>query len=253
MKKWLWLFASLLVTNGLSANQIIKISTSEWPPYISKSAPNYGYVSQIIEEAFAQVNIDVKFVFYPWARSYEEAKFGNADATSYWYKDPKHMQDFYLSDPLSKENVVFFRLKSEKPIIWKSLSDFDDLTIGLTRSYTYTPELWQYAEDNSERMSIVTSDMQNFKMLLLGRIDVTPAQETVGWHHLQNLFAKEQINRVEVMQPSLSMRTGHLLFPKAQKNSKQLVKQFNKGLSILAKNGRLEELQEELILGRYSK
>ncbi len=252
MKTWCWLLACLLFTHNLSAKQTIKISTSEWPPYISKKLPNHGYISQVIEEAFAQVNIDVEFVFLPWARAYEDAKVGNYSATSYWYKDQKHARYFYFSEPLSKEKVVFFRLKSEKPLTWQSLSDFDDLTFGLTRSYTYTKALWQYAENNPERMSIVTSDEQSFKMLLLERVDLVPAQEIVGWHYLNSLFAKEQVNRVEVMQPPLNIFTGHLLFPKTNQNSMELVKQFNKGLEILAKNGRLEELQERLILGRYS-
>lgn len=253
MNKWYWLLACLLFTSNPWAKQTIKISTSEWPPYISKDSPNYGYISQTIEEAFALVDIDVEFVFMPWARAYQEAKVGHVSATSYWYKDHKHAEYFYFSEPLSSEKVVFFRLKSEKPSTWQSLSDFDGLAIGLTRSFTYTKELWQYAENNSDSISIVTTDEQNFKKLLLGRIDITPAQEIVGWSHLQSLFAKVQINRVEMMQPPLTIQTGHLLFPKVNKNSKELLKQFNEGLSILTKNGRLEELKEQLILGRYSK
>ncbi|WP_206484057.1 transporter substrate-binding domain-containing protein [Thalassotalea sp. G2M2-11] len=252
MKRVYWLIIFSLVIHNAIAEQTITISTSEWPPYISEKSPNYGYICQIVEEAFGKMNIKVNFVFYPWARAYEEARHGNVNATSYWYKDPKHEKDFYLSEAVSRENVVFFRLKSDKPVTWKGLSDFDGLTIGITRSYTYTQELWRYAKQHSDSISIVNTDMQNFKMLLLERIDLTPIQETVGWHYLQSSFAKEQVNRVEVMRPPLSVRTGHLLFPKSDKNSKKLVQQFNIGLKQLIDSGRVDELKEALILGRYS-
>ncbi|WP_448566426.1 substrate-binding periplasmic protein [Thalassotalea ganghwensis] len=243
------LFSSL----SINAKEKITITTSNWPPYVSKTAPKFGYISQIIIEAFYHENIDVEFLFMPWSRAYEEAKHGNVDATSYWYKDDMHTEDFYLSQAISTEKVVFFRLKSEKPLIWKSLTDFNGLRMGLTRSYTYTSALWEYAEKNNERVSIVSTDKQNLKMLLLDRIDITPAQEIVGWHILQNIFAKEQINRVEVMYPPLSVKTGHLLFPKAKKDSKRLMQHFNRGLAKLALTGRLDELQEDLILGEFSR
>jgi len=253
MIKWCWLLINLLFSSQVMADNTIRISTSEWPPYISKKSPNGGYISQVIKEAFEQVNINVEFVYIPWARAYEEAKFGNFNATSYWYEDDRHKKHFYLSDTLSNEKTVFFRLKSDKPSKWANLSEFEHLTMGLTRGYTYTKELWQYAEKNSDRVSIVITDEQNFKMLLLERIDITPSQEVVGWHYLHNMFAKEQVNRVEIMQPPLSTQTGHLLFPKTNKNSLELLKQFNKGLSILKENGRIYELKEKLIQGYYSK
>lgn len=242
----------LLLTCDVFATQQIRISTSEWPPYVSKTAPNYGYISHIVSEAFAKVNVEVEFVFSPWARAYDDTKDGEFSASSYWYKDPKHAEHFYFSEPLNKEKVTFFRLKSNKPITWQSVNDFDDYTIGLTRSYTYTKELWQYADKNQERISIVNTDEQNLKMLLLGRIDITPVQEDVGWHYLQSMFAKGQVNRVETLQPPLSIKTGHLLFPKAKDGSKELVEIFNRGLKILEASGRLATLQEELILGKYS-
>lgn len=253
MIKWHLLLISLLFSSELWAVKVVKISTSEWPPYVSKNGVHGGYINQVIKEAFSQVDVSVEFVYVPWARAYEGAKFGHFDATSYWYNDNKHKEHFYLSESLSHEKTVFFRLKSEKPQTWSTLSDFDNMTMALTRGLTYTKLLWQYAEQNKDRVSVVVSDEQSFKMLLLERIDVIPVQEVVGWHYLHSMFAKEQVNRVETMQPPLSTHTGHLLFPKANENSLDLLKQFNKGLAILKKNGRLYELNEQLIQGYYSK
>lgn len=253
MKKRYWLFVySLLISQAWASSTII-ISTSDWPPFISKNAPQQGYISQVITEAFAKSDIKVKFVYVPWARAYEKAKVGDFDATSYWYDDPKHKEHFYLSEPLTSEKTMFFRLKSDSPTTWQSLEEFKSVSMSITRGYTYTDSLWQYARANKNSVSIVGSDVQNFKMLLLGRIDVTPVQEIVGWHLLHTLFAQEQVDRIEVMQPPLLVTTGHLFFPKAKPNSVELREKFDKGLSILEANGRLYELKEKLVEGYYSK
>lgn len=243
-----------LLFSSISYTQTpVKVATGEWAPFITKDTEHLGYISQIISEAFAQVDRDVEFLFRPWPRAYQNAKEGEVDATSYWYKDERHAEHFYFSDPLSKDNVVFFRIKSSNPITWNTLSDLDQYSISLTRGYTYNEDMWRYAMQNPDRIAIVGSDEQNLKMLLLERIDITPVQDVVGWHLIHKLFAKEQVNRIEVMQPPLTTKTGHLLFPKVNKNSLQLLEQFNQGLKKLKESGRLYELKEKLILGEYSK
>lgn len=246
----------VMISSKIFAQSSIIISTSDWPPYVSEHEPHGGYISQVITEAFAEVNIAVKFEYVPWLRAYEGAKRGQFDATSYWYNDDKHKKDFYLSEPLSTEKTVFFRLKSNEhnePRKWESLSDFSHLTMGLTRGLTYTKELWKYAADNKDKISVVMSDEQNFKMLVAERIELFPAQEIVGWHYIHKLFTTEQVNRIETLKPSLFTQTGHLLFPKNNKNSAEFLKQFNKGLSMLKAKDRLKELNEKLNQGYYSK
>ncbi|WP_448565512.1 substrate-binding periplasmic protein [Thalassotalea ganghwensis] len=253
MIRWLLLVLMAMTTCKICAYDTITISTSDWPPYVSEHQPHGGYITQVVREAFAEVSVAVKFEYVPWLRAYEWTKRGQYDALSYWYNDEKLKNDFYLSEPLSTEKVVFFRLKSKRPITWNRFSDFAHLTMGLTRGFAYTKELWQYAADNKDRVSLVMSDEQNFKMLLAERVDLFPAQEVVGWHYIHNLSNKEKANQVETMHPPLFIHTGHLLFPKKNKKSVKLVEQFNKGLSMLRAKGRLQELNERLNQGYYSK
>ncbi|GGD67993.1 ABC transporter substrate-binding protein [Lacimicrobium alkaliphilum] len=235
------------------AQESIDIATGEWPPYTSASLPQDGYVNHVVRSAFGEMGIQVSFIYQPWARSYEGAKKGDYAATSYWYQDPKHQADFLLSTPLTKEKVVFFRRKSGRPLHWDELADFDDLRIGLSRSYTYTQALWEYANANPHRISVVNTDTQNIKMLLLERIDLFPVQELVGWNLVHGLFAPEQANRIETLQPPLSEKTGHLLFPKRNAGSERWRDLFNRGLDKLKKKGLLEQYREDLIMGGYAR
>lgn len=242
----------LLFSVASESGQPLEIATGEWPPYTSANLPYEGFVNHVIRSAFAQMNVSVEFVYLPWARVYESTKKGDYAATSYWYRDPKHQPHFLLSEALTKEKVVFFRRKSQRPQHWQDLQDFNDLKIGLSRSYTYTETLWAYAEANPGRISIVNTDTQNIKMLLLGRIDLFPVQELVGWNLVHNLFAPEQANLIETLHPPLSVKTGHLLFPKVNPDSHKWRDLFNQGVEKLKAQGLLEQYREDLILGLYS-
>ncbi len=113
MKRLITALTYTLLSVQIWAKETITISTSQWSPYITSVSPQYGSMSTIINEAFANVGIKVEYVFLPWARAYEGAKSGEVDATSYWYKDEKHERDFLYSDPLTTDEVVFFRLKKK--------------------------------------------------------------------------------------------------------------------------------------------
>ena len=65
-----------LLTPSSQAQDVITISSGEWPPYISQQLPHYGVTSQIVSEAFEQVGVTVKYEFLPWSRAIEAARAG---------------------------------------------------------------------------------------------------------------------------------------------------------------------------------
>ncbi|MGL6040337.1 MAG: hypothetical protein ACRC01_03955, partial [Deefgea sp.] len=46
----------------------IKLMVGDWSPYIENVPPGFGDLSQITQEAFAQVGVQSKFQFEPWKR-----------------------------------------------------------------------------------------------------------------------------------------------------------------------------------------
>ena len=123
--------------------------------------------------------------------------------------------------------------------------------MGLNRDYTYSPALWQVAEDNADLISIVNTSEQNFRMLLLDRIDVFPEEEVTGWYLINNHFSQEQRNLIEVMRAPLRNTQSHLLFSRKHSMTDTYVSAFHKGLKKLKENGRLQVLKNRLIEGHY--
>jgi polar amino acid transport system substrate-binding protein len=243
-------FFYVLVANAAN-KQVLKISSSESPPYMSDFVTDKGYANHVIQCAFSQQQLKIKFVFMPTARAYKEAMEGKFAASSYWYLDAKHEESFLISEPITREKIVFFRRKSPVKSQWTDLSDFARLRIGMTRGYTYTKALRDYAQTHESAVSFVTTDQQNMKMLLLERIDIFPIDEASGWYLLNQFFATEQIHLIETIQPPLMNTTGHLLFPKVFPNAANLLQTFNKGLAQCAEQGKLQQYKDNLVTGHY--
>ncbi len=240
----------LYATIGVRA-ETVQISTGHTPPMASSAAPYQGYLSHVISVAFEQVDIYTEFVFLPWSRAYKEAKEGAFVATSYWYQDQKHLPYFYPSNAITYDRVVFFKRKSHFDV--QGLADIKRkrLRLGLTRGYTYTEELWRYAGQNPAVVSVVNTDMQNFKMLLMGRIDVFVADEISGWYALNHNFSPELVQTITTVDKELFSQKGHLMFSKAHPDAQRLLQLFNRGLELAEERGLLEKLQEDFITGKY--
>ncbi|XOV78126.1 MAG: substrate-binding periplasmic protein [Aestuariibacter sp.] len=231
----------------------ITIATGETPPYTSQNIKHMGYMNHVVSRAFSKVGIQTTFVFMPWSRAYLEAKQGSFAATSYWFSDPRHKTHFYFSKPLSEENTVFFKRRVSLVGDWNNFDDVrrKQLKMGLTRGYTYTQETWRYAESRPDLVSIVNTDMQNLKMLMLKRIDAFPIEEVTGWYILNKHFPQEQVKKLEIADEPLMTKSAHLFFPKSAERSQYYLERFNQGLTEMAISGELESMYEDLVLGEY--
>ena len=255
LKPGLWLILWIAHWGAMaseSVDETVVIASGEQPPQTSAHLPHYGYLNHLVYSAFDAVGIKADFVFLPWARAYKETIDGDFVASSYWYNDPAHQNELIASDTLVLEQTVLFRTKS--PVEMNNFTDVKRarLRLGLTRGYTYNQDIWQYARDNPALATIVGTEVQNFKMLLLGRIDVFPAEEVSGWYILKNNFSQAQVETLETLKTSLSKQQVTLMFSKRHKAAKRLLQQFNKGVTIIKQNGRWAKLKQDYLLGEYA-
>ncbi|MBU2711113.1 hypothetical protein [Zooshikella harenae] len=101
----------MMASHGVTAEKI-KITIGEYSPYLAEELKFNGVAAHIVQEAFALVGINVEYGFFPWARSYEYAKFGRWDGTIIWVYTEERARDFYYSDPIIEGPAVFFHLTS---------------------------------------------------------------------------------------------------------------------------------------------
>jgi polar amino acid transport system substrate-binding protein len=235
-----------------SAEETITIATLEYHPWTGKNLKFNGFVNHVIAEAFKRKGYTVKFIYLPWKRGVIETKHGNYSALSYVYLSKDREKEFYLSDPISEEKIVFFHLKSNPIKDWETLDDLNTYKFGATRGYTYTKEFWQAAESKRINVDITDSDRQNFKKLFAGRIDIFPSGLVNGYSVLQKEFDVSKSHLMSYHPKPLSKTTGHLAFTRSRKSSEDIRQAFNQGLAELKQEGVYNLFLADLLAGEYT-
>ena len=241
----------LLYSNAL-AEEEIHITTGEYPPWTGKELLHGGFVNHVITEAFKIEGYIVKYKYYPWKRAYIIAETGNVQATSYWSFTDKQKADFYASDPIMVQKTFFFHLKSNPIKEWNILGDLRGYRIGVTDGYSYSKEFWEAEKNAGLEFINVTSDIQNFKKLLMKRIDIFPSGLVAAKTIFRELD-KGQSQLITYHPKVLTENQGYLLFPKKNGNSEQLVAIFNQGFKKLKAKGLHDEYMNDLHAGKYDK
>lgn len=139
MMRWVLVFGSVCallagLTTISHAEEVVKLTNGEWPPFTSKDLKHYGVYSHIVSEAFALEGVTVEYGFFPWARGYNYVKEGNWDGSVTWAPTPDKEKDVWFSDQVFLHTKVFFHLKSF-PFDWNTIEDLKGLQIGTTREY----------------------------------------------------------------------------------------------------------------------
>ncbi len=239
--KLLPIFLIFCFCSSVNAEQVVRLTTGEWPPYLSKEAPHSGIAACIVTAAFAAAGIKTQFGWFPWKRAFQFAGREKWGGSIIWSRSPEREKDFLYSDPVIEVSDVFFHLKSY-PFDWKSWADLKGIKIGVTTGYLYGEAFQQAQNSGLIKVFRVTTDLQNLKKLLKKRIDVFVVAQDVGYELLRKHFSSQQAqlftSHPKPVRPS--MANLHLLLSKRNPDHKNLMAVFNKGLKEIKQNGKFD-------------
>ena len=249
MRTYLLLFIGVYFTNILSnhteAAEPLIIASVEYAPYTSSQMNNDGYVNQIVRQAFASKGIQTSFEYLPWARALKQGQEGHYEVISYAQFLKERTQHFLYSKAIVSEEFYFFARRDSSLTDYSGISSLVDVRLGLTRGYAYTEALWQYAQLNQDKVSVVNSDVQNFQMLALKRIDVFPINRLVGRRIIKEHFDNNQ-HYFRELKPSVITQPTYLLFSKQSPRAIELQTIFNTALAEMEASGELGRLEDAL-------
>ena len=242
-----FLFLSLwLLSPSSQAQDVITISSGEWPPYISQQLPHYGVTSQIVSEAFEQVGVTVKYEFLPWSRALEAARAGELDASLGWAITEERKQDFWFSEqPISTETTVLFYHK-DSPLKWGEVwreNLLKPYRVGGTLGYEYGEKFDNKEKEGHFLIRRYNEDKLGFRFLLKKQIDFFPIDLTVARHILKQHFPLQQ-NQFGYIEEPLYVAELYLLISKKTPQSIRFKQRFDEGMKRLQASGRLAELKK---------
>jgi polar amino acid transport system substrate-binding protein len=242
-------FLIILSLQGV-AGETIRITTGEWRPFISESLKHYGVYTHIITEAFALEGIKVEIGFFPWPRAEVYAQTGEWDAMATLVATPEREKIYYLSSVVYSSKRVFFHLKSYS-FDWDTMDDLKGLDIGATKGYKYGDMFENAEKAGSISVQLVSRDLQNFQMMLRGRIKIFPFTLEAGYFMLNDQFSSEVAGKITHHPKILQEADYHIMFPKSSNSSQRLVELFNKGLKQLKESGRYDQMLDDARNGEY--
>lgn len=238
------LLTALIFSSMLQA-ETVKLANGEWAPYLSEELKEYGYVSDIVKQAFAEEGIDVAYTFLPWKRGFEDAKTGKLDGSIVWSKTEERAADFLYSAPVLDLQTVFF-IKKGGNFDWTDKASLGDKKIGGVIGYSYGLEEEEKA--GTIKITRIGNAEGNYKKLIAGRVDAVPEDEAVGYNLVHELGLADKIT---AHPKALKSRSYHLIVSKASKHAERFVEAFNQGLKKLQDSGKFQAIVEAARRGEY--
>jgi len=229
-----------LLSPAYSADTL-RLTVGDWSPYIENTPPGFGDLSQIVQEAFAQVGVVAKFQFEPWKRV--ENGLDSQNYFSFGYiKTNDRLQRWHYSDSILRSRSILIGTQQHRDFAWKNWEDLLQYRLGITQAYSYGETFEQY----KPKLKTVASynDVISLKALLHGRVDFVLMDSRVATALIAQNFTKQE--RAEfVLLHVTEVAAGELHFVCAIKNPQCVtrIEQFNQGLAKLAASGRLKQLR----------
>ncbi|WP_158006832.1 substrate-binding periplasmic protein [Piscirickettsia litoralis] len=210
----------------------ITIATGEWPPYTSQTLAGLGHTTTIVTRAFAAMGVGVTYQWKPWKRSYILAENLKVDATMPWWSTAERREKFIYSDPIDSSKTVIWYQKN-KPIHFSSVQDLKGLKIGGVIGFSYGSEFDQAVKNKLFIYEKTRSVLVTLRKLAAGRLDAFPCSLDVCLSHLKTGSGKSFANEVTYASTPLTERQLYLIVSKKHPNGEQIIKTFNKGLSLI--------------------
>jgi len=231
---------------------VVRLATLDWEPYIGQKLPDQGYTAELIREAFRDQGWDVKIEFYPWARALHLARTGAVDGLMPEYVHRSRKSEFRSSFPFRGGPLVLYKRQGEIARFTadpatdtdRALSTIKGKRFGVVRGYLNTPAFDAATYLKKEEAN---DDATNLRKLVYKRIDFAVIDQRVAEYIIRTQYP-DYVNKLEPMQPPLAENPLYIAFSLKSARHEQAMTAFNRGLTNMQKDGRLEALYKKYIL-----
>ncbi|WP_404339957.1 substrate-binding periplasmic protein [Pseudoalteromonas mariniglutinosa] len=240
---------------NLTAKNIVKLVTLDWPPYIDENLCNKGWLYQLTVKLLLQQGYGVHIEFYPWARAVREAELGKADILfpEYYVADDvlsdnlinkTRNQLLALSAPLPGGELSFVTLKGTKISYDGTIASVKNQLIGVVRGYKNTEQLDQLIEAGEINTIVANNEYQLIHLLLSKRVslivaDLEVLKASVHKSVLSNTEKQSMIAALVALQPSLEYKHLYYQVSKANPEWQAILTAINSEIKNITASGEL--------------
>jgi polar amino acid transport system substrate-binding protein len=207
--------------------------------YLNEDNVVVGTDADILREAMRIAECKISFLELPWIRTLQQVENGSVDIAIGAKATKERALFAHYSAPYKsiEHNLYTAKGKHGEVQSIEAFLDNNDRTLGVVIGWGYPPEIAQ-AINAISNVHKVSKFEQLPKMLELGRIDGMIATPKT----LTQLYNPKEISNKFAVRARYQEKL-HFLFSKKSVN-KSFVDTFNKGLILLANNGRVDQTME---------
>ena len=242
--KYLLLIGALILSTGVCYAKDIQVvfATGEWPPFSSENLPEYGRATALVTAISKAAGIHPVYKFFPWKRAELKVAKGEIFA-AFPYAISEERKDFYdFSETLFYGvNVFMYYNQNPKAELFITYDTIDDL-----RGYRIGGISGSFLNSSFKRAGIefetTTSIDQSIHKLVAGRLDPCIDDRVVLYDAIQRLYP-DKSDQFRVLSKPFGRKTPTgLLVSRTYPEAREILKQFNKGLTIIKQNGTYDRI-----------
>lgn len=223
-----------LVLTGVGATSafaepVVKLTTLDWCPYTCVTAPDGGFSTVIVKEAFKAAGYKAEIEFLPWQRAVAKAK-DSADVAGYFPEYPADLDGFTLSPSIGTGPLGLIMRKGVQPPA-PTADGIRSLKLGTVTGYINAAPVAAAIAAGLKPEGVV-DDATNIRKLAAGRIDAAEIDQFVFGHILKTDPKLADVKTEVVFALPLEEKTLHVAFNQTD-YGKKLGAAFAEGLAKL--------------------
>jgi ABC-type amino acid transport substrate-binding protein len=246
------LIALVASAASLAEEKVVRLATLDWEPYIGQKLPDQGYTAALIREAYRDQGWTVRIEFYPWARALHLARIGEVDGLMPEYFNSSRKNEFNYSFPFPGGPLVLYKRKADDiGFVTDPATDQDralralkDKRFGVVRGYLNTPVFDAAAYLHKEE---AMDDATNLRKLVYKRVDLAVIDRRVAEYIIRTQYP-DYASKIEPMNPPLADIPLFIAFSLKSPKHAEARAAFNRGLTAMRKDGRIDALYARYIL-----
>ena len=241
------LFLAVFVVAGTAFAQKLTIYTEEVAPYnFTEGNKIVGVSTEVVEAVMNKAGLDYEMVSYPWARTYKLATERPNSLIFSISRRPKRETTFKWIGVIVPSRHSVFALKSRTDIKIEKIDDLKNYTIGTTLGDARETYLLEngFKISDLQRVAGKTANLQNYEKLKLGRIDVWPMSEAIGYYIVRKSGddPDRQIRKVFLFE---EMSKGGYYIASSLQTSDDIVKTIRETLEKFKKTTEYQQILEK--------
>jgi polar amino acid transport system substrate-binding protein len=233
----------LLVLLGLFRAQpgwaeVLRIASTDWPPYSNPREPEGGTSLALIKRAFMAAGISLAVDFLPWERAVLSGTAGAGYigyAPEYYDRrlDVERAGNRCLYSSPFQRGPLGVVMRRDSPVRWDKLADLGIYRIGVVAGYLNTPAFDRLAASGAIPIERAPDDLTNVRKVALRRLPAAIIDANVLGYLLGTQADLADFRDTLVMaEPLLAQKALYVCF-RADTAGRAARDSFNRGLASL--------------------